>query len=692
MAPGGPWPPPRKRPRPEQNAPRLQPDGPRTPLSGSSSNGQLRTPASPGRSSLRDAHTSQETGPESPNQPASPLASKSKPKPRPAVYRNGYVVKEKRPSYIPYGPPSTKRRRRLQPFAFKQALPSQIGPSRPLSVTQWTWLARGAGALPLDGIIKDLQAECANAFLARTNDICVVAPTGFGKSMLWTLPILALEHGAVLVITPFTSLGEEAEKQYAIFASILGIDNDIRVCRTNSLGIPSIFIHSAGPKDTFTLSRVARGEYRITYVCIEMLESPVFAPILHSEWYKHELAGIYLDEAHCVEESRSWRPSYGRLKLLRHAVGMHIPLVAMSATLPSLYRESLVEYAGMRSDYILFNIGNFRPELSTVIVHMQHDIKSFKDLRFVLPQSRRLDATTDIEKSIIYCDDTALLTDMLYWFRDQLHALAFPTHAVDILHASLSTQHQRRALEDFKTGLTTILLSTEKLGAGLNVPGVRRVVQYLCSGLTMAKADQRRGRGGRSPGTASIGYYIAEKKFARGAQLSPQDPGNEDPGIVDLLQTEGCCDAIFDTYLENPARNPSDSDPSSRLCCSNCFPRLLPPREYDWIMVNPGEDAWRAELHTPINSSARQQILMHLQSWRDTEWREHWQQRWPFYGPNSLVSDRDLEVIANNAGKVIEVADLYPLTHIVHWDTLATPLFEVVQNALHAVAKPVDGM
>lgn len=151
-----------------------------------------------------------------PTELVSPLVLKSKPKKGTPIYRNGYVVKEKAPSYVPYGPPGAKQRRRLQPLAFEHALPPKISPSRPLSVMQWSWLARGAGALPLDGVIKNLQAECVNALLARTNDICVVAPTGFGKSMLWTLPVLALERGSILVITPFTSLGEEAEKQYVI--------------------------------------------------------------------------------------------------------------------------------------------------------------------------------------------------------------------------------------------------------------------------------------------------------------------------------------------------------------------------------------------------------------------------------------------------------------------------------------------
>ena len=108
-------------------------------------------------------------------------------------------------------------------------------------------------------------------------------------------------------------------------------------------------------------------------------------------------------------------------------------------------------------------------------------------------------------------------------------------------------------------------------------------------------------------------------------------------------------------------------------------------------MVDPGEDARRAELHTPINGSARHEILIRLQAWRNTEWRERWRKRWPFYGPNSIVSDQDLEAVAYNAGRIIEVADLYPLTHIIHWDDLAAPLFHAVRSAVDAVTGPREG-
>lgn len=116
-----------------------------------------------------------------------------------------------------------------------------------------------------------------------------------------------------------------------------------------------------------------------------MLEGPSFARVLHSESFQCLLLAVFIDEAHSVHEAASWRPAYARLIMLRALIGQHIPLIPVSATCPSLYRQSLITYAGLHPDYTLINLGNHRPELSTVIVPMEHEKSSFRDLAFLLP-------------------------------------------------------------------------------------------------------------------------------------------------------------------------------------------------------------------------------------------------------------------------------------------------------------------
>jgi hypothetical protein len=407
-----------------------------------------------------------------------------------------------------------------------------------------------------------------------------------------------------------------------------------------------------------------------------MLEGPSFAKVLHSEMFQHHLLAIYIDECHLVHKASSWRTAYMRLLLLRTLVGHDIPLVAISATMPSTYRESLHQYARFKRDYTLINLGNHRPELSTVIIPMEHDISSFHDITFLLPFGCRL---ADITPTIIYTDDLDVLTAMFWWAQDRLAAMGLPVELVDILHAGLTPEHQKKCLADFRTGVVMFLLASKKIGVGMNFANVHQVIQYLCRGLTLVWWEQRRGRCVRTSGMIGTGYLIAEPRMIKGTELTVTSPNLEDPGLLDLLQSDDCCNSVYDRWLENPVRNPLQT---LQCCCSklSCYPSLKPGREHQWIMVEPGKNTRATAVRTTVGE--REKILKELMEWRLTHWQDHWRERWPNYGPKSLISDADLENVAKHAGAVHTVDDLRPFTHIIHWSALSEPLFGAVRAVL----------
>ena len=450
-------------------------------------------------------------------------------------------------------------------------------------------------------------------------------------------------------------------------------------CRNSHLGYPSIFVHSE-QKTLHQLEQIARGEYKIIFACPEMLESPTFSQILHSTSFQCSLSAIYIDEAHLVHESTSWRPAYTRIHQLRTLIGYCIPMVAISATLPSLYRHSLVTFTGLRVNYKLINLGNFRPELSTVILYMEHEHNSFKDLTFLLRDNVQMQ---DIVKTIIYADDLNILTAMFWFFQSRLSDLGLRTTIVDILHAGLTVEHEEKCLADFASGNTKFLLASEKIGAGMNFLGVSRVVQYLVHGLTLVRWVQRQGRGARDLGSTAQGILIVEKKMQWGQGLSPQAPGNEDPGLLELVQSPHCCQDVLDHWLENPTHHSSFST-TIHLCCSNCYPSLKPAREHFWIMENPGVGNLQ-KLSRRFKEGEVEKIVAMLWEWRSKVWRDEWRDEWPGYGPKSLVSDADLERVAKNATSVDSLNALEPLVHIVHWSKLADSLLSAVGTAVTAV-------
>ncbi|KAJ6545289.1 P-loop containing nucleoside triphosphate hydrolase protein [Mycena capillaripes] len=589
---------------------------------------RLHAPSTPLAGSLR-TRTQLNSLPSTPigitHFPRTPLSSIHNRK----IHRNGYETAPKTPSFIPFALNNLGHPRQK---AFTIDKPDLLRTCPALDPSEWTSLAVKAGAIPAEANVRGYQVQVSNLVLMRTGDAVVTAPTGSGKSLTWTLPLLARKEGTSLVITPYTSLGLDGESS------------------NECDGITSTFIYSE--QNTLEdFQRVADGDMQVVYVCPEMLESPSFARLLHSPAWRRRLSAVYIDEAHLIYETHHWRPSYSRLHLLRHIIGDDIPFIGLSATCPALYRDALVIFAGFKKDYTLINLGNHRPELSIIVLPLLYDISSFKDLTFVLPFGCRI---RDIVKTIIYCDDLELLTKMMWWFYYRLASMGLPTHLVDIIHSGLSDRHQKLCLDDFRSNKTKILLGSSKISAGINFRGVRVVIQYLVRKLTIPGGSQRIGRGARGKGETAVGIFFVEPSMMPGGD----QPRDADPGIIELVQSTECAEAIMDRYLDNPPREPI----RGRCCCNRCYPSLRPAQQYEWVSVNPGPSTTLPIAHT--TDEQREGIYQELTCWRLKHWRDHWKDQWPSYGPKCLVSDADLNDLANHAGSLNSADDMRPFTHI----------------------------
>jgi superfamily II DNA helicase RecQ len=427
--------------------------------------------------------------------------------------------------------------------------------------------------------------------------------------------------------------------------------------------------HEQNTQEDFELA--AQGDMLVVYVCPEMLESPSFARLVHSKTWCGRLSAIYIDEAHLIHQTHHWRPSYSRLYQFRNIIGSEIPLICLSATCPKLYRDSLIIHAGLKPDYTLVNLGNFRPELSIIILPMKHSVESFLDIAFILPLGCR---ASNLVKTIIYCDDLELLTKMFWWAFQRASSMDLPTHVIDIIHSGLSARHQEICLEDFRNGKTSILLGSSKISAGMNFSGVRRVIQYKCRDLTIPDLDQHRGRGARGKDETAVGMIFVEPSMLPD-NTSAGNTSGQDPGMMELIQSDECAEAIIQKHLENPHRiYRHDSYP----CCNCCDPSLKPSREYQWIEVDPSPSTQTHQEKSTITQ--REAALSKLVEWRLQHWRSNWRTKWPSYGHKALISDSDLETLANRPTKLFSVEEMRKYTHIVHWSELSEPLFEAIQN------------
>lgn len=124
------------------------------------------------------------------------------------IHRNGYEQKPKTPSYRPFAlnNPGQSRQR-----AFAISKDTSLPVLDALDPSEWNDLAREAGAIPVTATLHSFQVQISNLIIMRRGDAVAVTATGSGKSLTWTLPLLARKEGISLVVTPYTSLGLDGE-------------------------------------------------------------------------------------------------------------------------------------------------------------------------------------------------------------------------------------------------------------------------------------------------------------------------------------------------------------------------------------------------------------------------------------------------------------------------------------------------
>ncbi|KAF8168391.1 hypothetical protein B0H34DRAFT_816271, partial [Crassisporium funariophilum] len=443
--------------------------------------------------------------------------------------------------------------------------------------------------------------------------------------------------------------------------------------------LKSRFVHLKN-KSRGLLEEIAHGAGMfVVYVCAEMLKTPTFANLLHSESFKAQLSGIYLDKAYTLHESQHWRPVYACLHLLWQIAGLSdMPMIVLSAMLPSVYRQSLLSCVGLKPNYYLIHKGNFCAELSVIIKFMQFDIILFNDLVFIFPLNGN---PASIPQTIIYSDNIERITKAFWWCKAGMEAWGILDMGfVDLLHAGLSTSHQESCTRDFMSGAISILFATDKVGAGMDFPNVKWAVQYCCRDLSLVQWEQRRGRSARTTGNSAVGILLVEKSMASvktGPSLAA--PGSKDPGLVDdICSNTTCYEMMTNKWLENPGL----SIPCSTHC-SHCNPSLLNNiRTFTWMPVTNLAPAVAAPAVTGLTppSEAQQAIAIDkLKAWRLNLWTHKWKNKWFSYGADHLICDADIKALAKTIHSIKTTDCIYKKAHIPHFTAIAPPLLQKIQ-------------
>ena len=291
------------------------------------------------------------------------------------------------------------------------------------------------------------------------HDVCVVMPTGGGKSLCYQLPALALGKTAI-VVSPLIALMQDQAAQLA------------------QMGIPAAVLNSmmAGNEQSLIMRRARAGEFRLLYLSPERLARPETLDWLRTV----PVAFFAIDEAHCISEwGHEFRPEYRQLSRLREQFPDR-PIAAFTASATRRVRHDILHQLQLR-DPRKYIASFHRPNLRYVV--KQCDANSQTQLLV-----RALKDTTE-GNVIVYSPTIARVEETVDMLEEQgISAIGY--------HGKMEGDERRRNQERWMSDEVRVLVGTIAFGLGINKASVRAVI-HLSLPKSIEQYYQEAGRAGR---------------------------------------------------------------------------------------------------------------------------------------------------------------------------------------------------
>ena len=305
---------------------------------------------------------------------------------------------------------------------------------------------------------RPLQEQIVGSLLGG-HDVCVVMPTGGGKSLCYQLPALALGK-TVIVVSPLIALMQDQAAQLA------------------QMGIPAGVLNSmmAGEEQARVMRRARAGEFRLLYLSPERLARGDTL-----EWLKAVPTAFFaIDEAHCISEwGHEFRPEYRQLSRLREQFP-DCPIAAFTASATRRVRHDILNQLQLR-DPQKYIASFHRPNLRYVVKECNANsqpqllvraLKNYVDGNVIVysPTIARVEETVDMLEE---------------------HGIAAVGY-----HGKMDANERRRNQERWMSDEVRMLVGTIAFGLGINKAAVRAVI-HLSLPKSIEQYYQEAGRAGR---------------------------------------------------------------------------------------------------------------------------------------------------------------------------------------------------
>ncbi|KAI0079102.1 P-loop containing nucleoside triphosphate hydrolase protein [Panus rudis PR-1116 ss-1] len=435
----------------------------------------------------------------------------------------------------------------------------------------------------------DWQLDAAECLILGLNGV-VIARTGAGKTVPYMLPFFLPENKdkVLVVISPLKALQREQARRF------------------RRMGISAKAVN--GDSWSAPLQKeMSRGQYRVLFMGPEMaLTHAGCREVLMNLGSSGKILGFVVDEAHCISQwGGDFRTKYAELKGLRTFVPPQIPIVAFSATVTPAALGDIERSLKLELWHGFYlNMGNDRPNIQMTFRKIRNS-EDYNALDEILDLNS-VERPEDIPKTIIFANTRNEVERIWRYLYLKLNSNF--EDCVVFYHGLVGSKTKRNYMRRFTSGEIRILVATEAVGMGADIPDVERVIQFGAP-KSLSVWVQRAGRAGRDIKIQAIAYILVEEsafqlqktrkpramkdpsetlggkvtqrtRRKKGADVpttkpAPQAPELEYKKKIDedlrmFLESEKCRRVYLDEYFNNPPRSfaiPMD------ICCDRCSHR-----------------------------------------------------------------------------------------------------------------------